>query len=112
MFEGCLLVSVSRCFAAITQSQWWLSCHLVSAALTPHHSSDELRVTTVIIGMLPPAPGPGLCREIKLKCDTIKQFVWSWAPYNNFTGHHSEQLWPVGHCCVKYGSITSLDINL
>ena len=56
MFEGCLLVSVSRCFAAITQSQWWLSCHLVSAALTPHHSSDERRVTTVIIGMLPQLP--------------------------------------------------------
>ena len=39
LFEGCLLVSVSRCFVRITQCQWWLSCHLVSAAPTPHHSS-------------------------------------------------------------------------
>ena len=61
----------------------------------------------VIIGM----PGPGLCSEIKLKCDTVKQFVWSWR-HNNFTGHHTEQLGPVGHCRVKYGSITSLDIKL
>ena len=42
----------------------------------------------VIIGML----GPGLCSEIKLKCDTIKQFVWSTGRHNNFTGHHTGQL--------------------
>ena len=35
-------------------------------------------------------PGPGLCWEIKLKCDTVKQFVWSWR-HNNFTGPHTEQ---------------------
>ena len=81
MFEGCLLVSVSRCFAHITHSPWWLSCHLVSAALTPHHSSDEVRVTTLIIGMLGARPRAQFMLGNKTEMRHYKTVcVEHWAP--------------------------------